>query len=373
MENSRPSRLLSAGAGKFFILDPESGCGAHPGSPQRPHALTGRGNPDSFPGMRPEVFCLGAINLDLTFRVDDLDGLLKRWGTGLARGGQEALSRAEEHRLRELLARFARPAGRTRGGQAANTAYALARLGIPVALAGRLGADADGSFLRASLEGVDLEHVLQQGDSGRAYILVDPEGERTILVAPNANDQLEERDLPREALQEARFLHLTSFGGDAPLELQRLLAVSLQEGPRFTLDPGELYARRGRTALEELLDRVETLLLTEVEWALLGGELTRHPVWAPPVVLIKRGLRGARLLTPVRYLDIPPQFEGRPVDTMGAGDVFAAGYLAGLLSGLSLPQAARLAEAAAAYKSGGDRGESYPDRQILERIIARLS
>jgi ribokinase len=174
-------------------------------------------------------------------------------------------------------------------------------------------------------------------------------------------------------LQEARFLHLTSFGGDAPLELQRLLAVSLQEGPRFTLDPGELYARRGRTALEELLDRVETLLLTEVEWALLGGELTRHPVWAPPVVLIKRGLRGARLLTPVRYLDIPPQFEGRPVDTMGAGDVFAAGYLAGLLSGLSLPQAARLAEAAAAYKSGGDRGESYPDRQILERIIARLS
>ena len=72
--------------------------------------------------MRPEVFCLGAINLDLTFRVDDLAGLLKRWGTGLARGGEEALSRAEEHRLRELLARFARPAGRFGGGQAANTA-----------------------------------------------------------------------------------------------------------------------------------------------------------------------------------------------------------------------------------------------------------
>ena len=72
---------------------------------------------------------------------------------------------------------------------------------------------------------------MQQGDSGRAYILVDPEGERTILVAPNTNDQLEEKDLPREALQEARFLHLTSFVGDAPLKLQRPMAVSLPDGP----------------------------------------------------------------------------------------------------------------------------------------------
>ncbi len=322
--------------------------------------------------MRPEVFCLGAINLDLTFRVDDLAGLLQRWGTGLAPGGEEALSRAEERRLRELLARFARPAGRGGGGPAANTAYALARLGIPVALAGRLGADADGSFLRDSLQGVNLEHLVQQGDSGRAYILADPEGERTILVAPNTNDLLEEKDLPREALREARFLHFTSFVGDAPLKLQRLVAVSLEGGPRLTLDPGELYARRGRAALEELLDRVETLLVTEAEWALLGGELQRHPVWAPPVVLIKRGPRGARLLTPVRYLDIPAQFQGRPVDPLGAGDVFAAGYLAGLLIGLSLPQAARLAEAAAAYKLGGPGRQGYPDREVMERIIARL-
>ncbi|MGP8049687.1 MAG: carbohydrate kinase family protein [Desulfobaccales bacterium] len=322
--------------------------------------------------MRPEVFCLGAINLDLTFRVDDLPGLLKDWGTGLARGGAEALSGPEEHRLRELLARLARPAGRDGGGRAVNTAFALARLGIPVALAGRLGADADGSFLRDSLPGVNLDYLVEQGYSGRAYILVDPEGGRTILVAPNTNDRLEEKDLPREAFKEARFLHLTPFAGDAPLQLQRHLAVSLQDGPRLTLDPGELYAQRGRAALEELLDRVETLLLTEAEWALLGGELTQHPVWAPPVVLIKRGPRGARLLTPVRYLDIPGQFEGRAVDALGAGDVFAAAYLAGLLIGLSLPQAVRLAAAAAAYKLGGTGRQAYPDRVVMERILARL-
>ena len=60
------------------------------------------------------------------------------------------------------------------------------------------------------------------------------------------------------------------------------------------------------------------------------------------------------------------------MDTLGAGDVFAAGYLAGLLSGLNLPQAVRLAEYAAAYKLGGAGREGYPNEAIMERIIARL-
>lgn len=322
--------------------------------------------------MQPEVFCLGAINVDLVYQVDDLPGFLQNWGTDLARGGEEALSGEDETRLRDLLGTFGRPTGRFGGGQAANTAYALARLGFPVALVGRLGADEDGVFIRESLSGVSLDFVVQEGESGRAYILVDPEGECTILVVPNTNDGLRESDLPWGELQQARFLHLTSFVGDGPLAVQVQITRRLQGGPRLTFDPGELYARRGRGALEELLDNVETLLVNEAEWALLGGGLQSHPVWAPPIILIKRGPLGARLLTPVRYLDIPASFEGQPVDTLGAGDVFAAGYLAGLLTGLNLPQAVRLAEYAAAYKLGGAGREGYPDKRVMERIIARL-
>jgi len=322
--------------------------------------------------MKPKVICLGAINLDLTYRVPDIAGFLQEWGTGLARGGEEALSREAEVRLRDCLPRFAQPAGRFGGGQAANTAYALARLGFPTALVGRIGADADGAFLREGLAGVNLDYLVQAGESGRAYILVDPEGERTILVAPNTNDELSERDLPWEALPRARFLHLTSFAGEGPLAVQKQIARRLPDGPRLTFDLGELYARRGRAALDEVLERVETLLVTEAEWALLGGDLKRHPVWAPPIILIKRGPLGARLLTPVRYLDIPATFAGPPVDPIGAGDVFAAGYIAGLLIRLNLPQAVRLAEHAVAYKLGGAGREEYPDKRVLERIIERL-
>ena len=118
--------------------------------------------------MQPQVFCLGALNVDLVYRVDDLAGFLQNWDTDLARGGEEALAGDDEARLRDLLRRFGRPSSRFGGGQAANTAYALARLGFPAALVGRLGADEDGAFIRESLAGVNLDYVVQAGESGRA-------------------------------------------------------------------------------------------------------------------------------------------------------------------------------------------------------------
>jgi ribokinase len=322
--------------------------------------------------MSPQIICLGAINLDLKFQVEDLTGFLKDWGTGLTRGGEEAISRGEEPRLGELLGRYGRPAGRFGGGMAANTAYALASLGIAVALVGRVGNDADGQFLRESLAGVDLTHVITQGESGRAYILVDQEGERTILVAANTNDDLEEGDIPWEVLNHTNFLHLTAFAGDGPVAVQGAIAGRITESVRLSLDPGELYARRGWPAIEPILDHLETLLVNESEWRLLGGNMQVHPTWAPPLVVIKRGARGARLLTPLRHLDFPVELAGELMDTLGAGDVFAAGYLAGRLAGLHLNLCVRLGNRAAAVSLRGAGRESYPDKIFLERQIQLL-
>lgn len=322
--------------------------------------------------MSRYIVCLGAVNLDLLYAVSDLRGFLEAWGTGLQPGGEEALSPEGEGRLLELLPHFAQEIGRCGGGQAANTAYALARLEVPTVLLGRVGADEDGRFLQNGLNGVNLEHLRVEGRSGRAYVLVDPQGERTILVAPHTNDDLQKGDIPLDLVAQATFVHLSSFVGDGPFEVQRQLLKRLSGRLRVTLDPGELYARRGREALEDLLDHTETLLVTEAEWRLLGGDLRHHPLWAPPVVLVKRGARGSRMLTPVRYLDFPPYVPPKVVDTLGAGDVFAAGYLAGLFQGLNLPQAVRLASALAAYKLGGAGREHYPDRKVMDAVVASL-
>ena len=322
--------------------------------------------------MERYVVCLGAVNLDLLYQVHDLKGFLAAWGTGLTRGGEEALSREEEKRLTGLLPSFSYASGRSGGGQAANAAYALAKLEIPVVLLGRVGADEDGAFLRESLGGVSLEHLVTQGKSGRAYILVDPGGERTTLVAPNTNDLLKEKDIPLKVVAGSTFLHVTSFAGEGPLVAQQHLLMQLAGQVRVCFDPGEPYARRGREALTDILDHTETLLVTEEEWELLGGDLRRLSEWAPPVVLVKRGARGSRMLTPVRYLDFAPYLPEGLLDTLGAGNVFAAGYIAGLFRGLNLPQSVRLASSLAAYALGGEGRERYPDRRVMEAVISSL-
>ncbi len=322
--------------------------------------------------MQKYVLCLGAVNLDVLYAVDDLENFLAAWGTGLVRGGEEVLTPEEETRLKELLPRFGQPTGRSGGGQAGNAAYALARLEVPVTLVGRVGADEDGVFLKESLAGVNLDHLVTEGESSRAYILVDPAGERTILVAPNTNDRLQEDDIPFEAVAGSAFVHITSFAGEGPLKAQERVLQRLAGRLRVCFDPGELYARRGRQALSDLLDQTETLLVTAQEWEMLGGELRGHPDWAPPVILVKRGAKGTRMLTPVRYLDFAPYAPEGPVDTLGAGDVFAAGYIAGLYQGLNLPQAVRLASSLAAFALGGPGRERYPDRRVMDAVVSSL-
>jgi len=322
--------------------------------------------------MQPQVFCLGPIHLELIYRVERLPEILEEVEAGLLPGAEQLLSREAEARLQGLLFRFGQPVGRLVGGQAANTAYALSRLGVAAALAGRLGVVADALSLRNDLAAVNLEYVTQAGASNRVYILLDQEDEHTILTASSAPEELSPDDLPWEALRQAKFLHLSPCASPELLSLAEQLARRFTVAPRLLFDPGDLCARHGHAALEPLFDQVETLLVNESEWASLGGNLHLHPVWGPPIILIKRGPLGVRLLTPVRYLDIPASFEGHPVETRDAGDVFAAGYITGLLLRLNLPQAVRLAEYAAAYKLGGAGRASYPDTRVLERILARL-
>jgi hypothetical protein len=141
--------------------------------------------------MQPEVICLGAVNLDLVYRVDDLADLLGRWGTGLQPGGEEALTRADEARLGDLLAGYGPPAARSGGGQAANTAGALARLGVPTAPVDGWGRMRTATFWH-SLAGVNLDYLVQ-AESGRPYP-GDPR--RTHHPGgPNTNDDLREGDL----------------------------------------------------------------------------------------------------------------------------------------------------------------------------------
>ena len=245
------------------------------------------------------------------------------------------------------------------GGSALNTATALQRFGLDVAIAGKVGRDALGDFLLALCDerGLDRGAVAQDPDAPTAatIVLVDHDGEQTFLHVPGANGALRADDLDHERIFSGRALHV---GGALVLPaldggpMASLLAEARSRGLLTSLDPAfDATGRWGR--IEPCLPRVDLFSADLVEARAVTGEEE------PPSIARRLRARGAGgvavKLGPDGCYAAGESFEGyveavpvRAVDGTGAGDAFAAALLFGRLNGWPLERAARLANAAGA-------------------------
>jgi len=301
----------------------------------------------------------GALNLDLIYRLPD-DAPL--WQV-LPPPGSEFGIAADERRAIDEALTGAEPT-RAGGGQAANSAYALARLGFRTAMLGRIGDDEDGRYVAAELDPCDARHLKRGGESGRVYVLLDESGERRNLVWPGANDEFVPDDLPRR-LPRTRYAYFSSFVGEGPLEAQLALLDRLPDTVEIAFDPGEIYARRGVKRLIPLLQRTELLFATETELQILCGLPIHQAIEfllnvGVRMIVRKMGDHGARVIGRRLDLYIPPH-PAEVVDVTGAGDLFAAGFIGGLLEDLGLESAGHLAAWAASRGIGGLGRSAYPD------------
>jgi ribokinase len=308
---------------------------------------------------RLDLIGCGALNLDLIYRLPDSFPL---WDQLPARGSEEGLTEALRAQLDEALITL--ECHRSGGGQAANVVYALRRLGFAAAMLGRVGEDDDGSYLCDDLGRDAARYVARQGQTGRVYVLLDESGERRNLVWPAANDQFSPADLPRR-LPHARVAYFTSFVGEEPLQAQLQLLQRLSKDVDVAFDPGELYARRGVKRFMPLLQRTTYLFATETELELMCGVPLEEAISfmlnvGVGLVVCKMGVRGARLVARRGEMYIPPS-PVEVVDVTGAGDLFAAGFLAALLRDMDLESAGHLAAWAAAQGIGGFGRSAYPD------------
>ncbi|MFQ5835210.1 MAG: carbohydrate kinase family protein, partial [bacterium] len=261
------------------------------------------------------------------------------------------------------------------GGSAANTVYALAKMGFSCGYLGKVGKDEEGDFLLEGLMkvGVNTEKIRRDGRSGLCVVLLGKRKDRSIIILPHTNDTLSYSDLDPGYVDEAEFLHMSSFLGRLPFEAQKRIARKTRTNISF--DPGEPHASKGIEELIPILQRTFILFPTEKEVEILthqdykegSRELLKLGV---KIVACKLGERGSYILCQEEELEIPPQ-RGRIVDTTGAGDVYAAGFLAGLLKKLSLAECARLATLAASQSIRGFGRKTYPGQEILSRFPKR--
>ena len=310
--------------------------------------------------MRPlDLIGCGALNLDLIYRLPRTFPLWEELGPP---GTEQLLDAAVRRAVEEALAHIT--AARSGGGQAANTANAIARLGYHAAMVGRVGEDDEGHFMIDELAPAEGRFVARGGETGRVFVLLDEDGERRNLVWPAANDELSVVDVPKR-LPRTRFAYFSSFVGDGPLEAQLALLRRLPAESEVAFDPGEIYARKGVKRFLPLLQRCAYLFATEKELEMLCGLSLPESLdfilnAGVGLVVCKMGGRGARLVGRRVDMYVPP-LPVEVVDVTGAGDLFAAGFLAGMMEGVGLAGAGRLAAWAASRGIAGLGRSTYPD------------
>ncbi|MDX2228325.1 MAG: ribokinase [Leptolyngbyaceae cyanobacterium bins.349] len=237
----------------------------------------------------------------------------------------------------------------TPGGKGANQAVAIARLGIPTQMIGRVGGDPFGQELLAALHlaGVETDGVKIDSSthSGVAVITVADTGENQIIGVLGANNRLDGTDVARlnQLLPQAQALLLQL---EIPIATMQAAAIAAhQAGVPVLLDPAPVPNQ----AIAEVYPFVDYLLPNEVE----AGQLVGFPVTTPEsaakaatalqaqgakTVVIKLGAQGVYCATPTDTLFVPA-FRVTVIDTVAAGDAFAGGFAAALVEGLPLEKA----------------------------------
>ncbi len=266
------------------------------------------------------------------------------------------------------------------GGKGANQAVALAKLGIPTQIVGRVGADDFGTELVNNLQtsGVQTDNIFvdETVSSGVAIITVSHTGENQIVVIPGANGRVNQEDVERLShfLPEATTLLLQ-------LEIPITAVVAAAQEARranikVILDPAPAQSNLP----DELYPLVDIITPNEVEAAQLVGfpvDGEEQAAKAAAVLLergvkcaiVKLGAKGVFCATAEEKFFVPP-FQVHAVDTVAAGDAFNGGLATALSEGLSLHQAVVWGAAAGALATTKPGAQtSLPDRFTFDAFL----
>jgi sulfofructose kinase len=234
------------------------------------------------------------------------------------------------------------------GGQTATTVSACAALGLRARYIGAFGSDDDGKRLRAELarRGVDVVDAVDgDGVNPGAVIVVDVTGRRTVIWERDDRLGLTPDDIPHDVLKDSRIIHVDDV--DRPAALHACV-IARRFGIPVTSDIEQVTE-----GVEELVRGVTYPIFDHNAPAILTGEsdperaLRKIRRMNPGLLCMTLGENGAVALDGDRFHCAPVEAV-TTVDTTGAGDVFRAGFIYGLLQGWGVPELLRFANAAAA-------------------------
>lgn len=313
--------------------------------------------PQPDPDRSIDVLCIGNAIVDVIAMVTD--DFLDRHA--MVKGSMQI---TDPDRARGIYADMP-PATEMSGGSAANTAAGLASLGSRAVFVGRVADDALGEVFAHDIRaiGVDFVGGIATGSeagpgTARCLVCVTPDAERTMNTSLGVAGRIGPDDVDLDLLDDAKIVYIEGYLWDDPIAKDTIRAVMRAAESRsvpvaFTLSDGFCVDRHRAEFLELVANHVDVVFANTDEIKSLFetdsfDEAMVKITGLCSIAAVTRSEKGSTIVTDAgERIDVPAAFVV-PVDTTGAGDLFAAGFLAGWSRGADLEVCARMGSVAAA-------------------------
>lgn len=237
------------------------------------------------------------------------------------------------------------------GGSAGNTIRAMARLGCNVGFIGKVGPDKTGEFFKQALDNSGIEPFISYGreKSGKCVSLISPDGERTMVTHLGAALELNAEDVPSSVFGGYDCLYIEGYLVQNRDLITSVVQRAKEQGLKVALDLASFnVVAENLDFLRGLVEKyVDIIFANEDEARAFTNE--EEPVNALQAIssmcelaVVKIGTRGALIKCGGEVLHAGIMAAAKRVDTTGAGDFYAAGFMTGLCNGLSLRQCGTL-------------------------------
>ncbi len=316
----------------------------------------------SFQDDKRMIVGVGSALVDLLALENDdfLDQL------GVAKGGMNLV---DSHYIGKLISRTSTPPSLVPGGSACNTVIGVKKLGGQARFVGKLGQDKLGEFFTGDLKKHDVESCLFPSDhpTGCVLSIVTPDAQRSMFTYLGAAGQMRPEDITPACFADAAVVHVEGYLLFNRELMLAALKTAKASGAMISLDLASFnVVEDAKDILEELIaDFVDILIANEDESLAYTGhsdedkalqKLSAHV----KIAALKLGPRGSRVAYNNRKIIINPMGSGKAIDTTGAGDLWASGFLYGLVHGYSIEKSGQLASACG-YEVCQVMGASIPE------------
>ncbi|MFL6729723.1 MAG: adenosine kinase [Sphingomicrobium sp.] len=304
---------------------------------------------------RLDVLTIGNAIVDVI--ADATDDFLA--AEGLTKGSMRLIDAEEAERLYAHMG----PAREVSGGCAGNTAAGIAALGGRAGFVGGVAGDQLGTFYRHDLSAAGVEFTTPALDVGvptaRSMILVTPDGHRTMNTFLGAAQHLPSSALDEQQVRDSAAIYLEGYLWDPETPryaMIRAIEIAREAGRKVAFSLSDTFCiERHRDGFNQLIDggRIDILFANQAEIEMLAGvphldsavEAVRGKV---ETLVVTRGKHGALATRGGDRVDVAAEAVREVIDTTGAGDLFAAGFLFGDARGMGLERSLRLGAIAAA-------------------------